>query len=355
MDQYLRAKPCSSRRSGALTQVIVDMIALDLRPINIVNGIGFQRLLRVADSSYALPFATRITSLLRKKWDEGKRCLKGLIADACGMALTTDLWTSNATESYVTVTSHHIDDNWNMLSLVLETSRFSKHHTAENIGRELVRVAENEQIVELISAVTHNEAANMVAAMRVALESAVVQHELQSHQWQSVVCAAHRLQTCIRYALEVDEVTSTISCARKLVGHFRHSAKATMALMKEQKERNNPERKLIQDVSTRWNSTYYMLDRLINQHMPVVAVLNDKSVSKKGDPSLDLTPHQWILAEDLVSTLKPFESATRLLSSEKNVLISAVLTIIYGLWKGVIVNTKDSKPIKAMRRILLLS
>ena len=149
-------------------------------------------------------------------------------------------------------------------------------------------------------------------------------------------------------------MTSTISCACKLVGHFSHSAKATMALMKEQKERNNPERKLIQDVSTRWNSTYYMLDRLINQHMPVVAVLNDKSVSKKGDSSLDLTTHQWILAEDLVSTLKPFESATRLLRSEKNVSISAVLPIIHGLWKGVIVNTKDSKPIKAMKRILLL-
>ena len=96
-----------------------------------------------------------------------------------------------------------------------------------------------------------------------------------------------------------------------------------------------------------------MLDRLINRHMPVVAVLNDKSVSKKGDPSLDLTTHQWILAEDLVSTLKPFESATHLLSSEKNVSISAVLPIIHGLWKGVIVNTKDSKPIKAMKRILL--
>ena len=169
------------------------------------------------------------------------------------MAITNDLWTSNATESYVTVTSHHIDDNWNMLSLVLETSRFSQHHTAENIGRELVKVAENEQIVKLISTVTHDEAANMVAAMRVAHESAVVQHKLQSHRWQSIVCAAHRLQTCIRYALDVDEVMSTISCAR-------NSAKATMALMKEQTERNNPERKLIQDVNTRWNSTYYMLD-----------------------------------------------------------------------------------------------
>ena len=78
-------------RSGALTQAIVDMIALDLRPINIVNGIGFQRLLRVADSSYALPFATHITSLLQKKWDEGKRRLKELIADTCEMAITTDL------------------------------------------------------------------------------------------------------------------------------------------------------------------------------------------------------------------------------------------------------------------------
>ena len=76
MDQYLRAKPCSSWRSGALTQAIVDMIALDLRPINIVNGIGFQRLLRVAEPSYVVPSATQVTSLLQKKWDKGQRHLR---------------------------------------------------------------------------------------------------------------------------------------------------------------------------------------------------------------------------------------------------------------------------------------
>ena len=77
MDQYLRAKPCSSRRSGALTQVIVDMIALDLRPINIVNGIGFQRLLRVAEPSYVVHLSNARHIIAAEEMGRRKEAPKG--------------------------------------------------------------------------------------------------------------------------------------------------------------------------------------------------------------------------------------------------------------------------------------
>ena len=37
---------------------------------------------------------------------------------------------------------------------------------------------------------------------------------------------------------------------------------------------------LIQDVSTRWNSTFYFIDRLLEQRWPITAVLSDSSVTK---------------------------------------------------------------------------
>ena len=134
---------------------------------------------------------------------------------------------------------------------------------------------------------------------------------------------------------------------------FRHSAKATLALQNEQTTRKKPKRKLIQDVSTRRNSTYYMLQRLLDEHIPVVAVLNDRAVSSKDNPSLDLSPSQWMLAEDLVELLKPFEAATRLLSLEKNVSVSCILPIALGLWRVLSVIESDSAPIKELKTSLI--
>jgi hypothetical protein len=41
------------------------------------------------------------------------------------VSLTTDTWTSVATESYITVTEHHLTDNWDMKSNVPSERIFS--------------------------------------------------------------------------------------------------------------------------------------------------------------------------------------------------------------------------------------
>ena len=45
VDVYLWHTNVSSTRAGALTDAIVDFVALDLRPISVVNGVGFRRML----------------------------------------------------------------------------------------------------------------------------------------------------------------------------------------------------------------------------------------------------------------------------------------------------------------------
>ena len=130
----------------------------------------------------------------------------------------------------MTVTPHHIDEEWKMVSLVLKAAASpSITQEKKNIGHELIRLAESSQIVKLVSAVTHDEAANMVAALREAHEEATTTQDASDDKWESVVCSAHRLQTCLRHAMKVEDVAETVCCARKLVGHFRHSVKATLA------------------------------------------------------------------------------------------------------------------------------
>ena len=137
-------------------------------------------------------------------------------------------------------------------------------------------------------------------------------------------------------------IARTVGDARKLVGHFRHSALATAALKKRQVQMNLPEKKLKQDISTRWNSTFYMIQRLLEARWPVVAVLSDESVTKRSDRFLDLRSEKWDLLQELAKVLEPIEIATVFLSYESNVSISCIYPIVFGLLDNLQVSEDDS-------------
>ena len=80
--------------------------------------------------------------------------------------------------------------------------------------------------------------------------------------------------------------------ARKLVGHFHHSTLATAELYKQQVEMNMYKQKLKVDCFTRWNSTLYMIQRLVTNRLLVSAVLSNTTVTKRQDHTLDLTAQQ---------------------------------------------------------------
>ena len=74
-----------------------------------------------------------------------------------------------------------------------------------------------------------------------------------------------------------------VAAARRLVGHFKMSSLPTNGLrakVKKMLASENHGKGLIQDASTRWNPTFYMLECLSLLHWPVVAVLSDQSPTK---------------------------------------------------------------------------
>ncbi len=74
--------------------------------------------------------------------------------------------------------------------------------------------------------------------------------------------------------------------------HFKRSELANTKLKEKQHQMNTTEHKLIQDVSTRWNSTFFMLERLLEQCWPIMATLSDPEVTPRGKHYFDLKPDQ---------------------------------------------------------------
>jgi len=67
---------------------------------------------------------------------------------------------------------------------------------------------------------------------------------------------------------------------KQLVGHFNHSSKSSYLLKQKQYELKHKQHRLIQSVATRWNSNYYMIERILEQQQPVSATL---AQLQKGD------------------------------------------------------------------------
>ena len=67
---------------------------------------------------------------------------------------------------------------------------------------------------------------------------------------------------------------------QKNVSHFSHNVVATEALKNTQQQMNITGKELINSCSTRWNSTYEMLDRILKLWWPITAVLSDETVKK---------------------------------------------------------------------------
>ncbi|XP_044155622.1 E3 SUMO-protein ligase ZBED1-like [Bufo gargarizans] len=277
--------------------------------------------------SYKLPSRTHFTTLMERKYRETFQHVTDTINhNESRIALTADIWTSVATEAYLGITCHYIGDDWKMNSICLTTMPLEERHTAAHIAEWLEEVLERFQIPpKKIIALVHDNAANMVAAANILEEK---------HGWSSIRCTGHTLQLVINGAMKNAVIDRAVSAARGLVEHFKKSELASTKLKEKQKQMGTADHKLVQDVSTRWNSTYYMADRLLEQRWPVTATLSDPSVTLKAKHYRDLKPEQWTVLEELCTALKPFECATVFMSGQEYPSLSSLPAIVKGLLRS---------------------
>ena len=99
-------------------------------------------------------------SLLPDQYQKIRQELKAKLAEAKYCALTTDLWTSRATQRYITVTCHFISSSWELHSAVLATLLVDSAHTAENLAAELMSITTEWEITEKIICVVTDNASN---------------------------------------------------------------------------------------------------------------------------------------------------------------------------------------------------
>ena len=113
--------------------------------------------------------------------------------------------------------------------------------------------------------------------------------------------------------------------ARGLVGHFSSRSQAREVLANVQR-RGSGSRPLgaMQDVRTRWWSTWKMIQRLrVLKHY--FSILVDDGAL---DPEMNLTTTEWDMLEEIEEVLEPFMLVQRVLEDQKYVTLSLVAYVI---------------------------
>ena len=189
------------------------------------------------------------------------------------------------------------NSDWSLDSYVLGTVSCDGHHTGVRIA-DLFKATSQSDKQGL--AHIHDQAANDQLA-RCLLEG--------NATWTSKVCVANRLQNCIKSAFSaVPNLEKVLAVCPKLVALFKHSSVKTDALLNKLQALSKKPLKPVQDVSTRWNSVFYMLSRLQYLKVPLVSLFEDDPDFAEVT-SLMLTSWQLDIIKDMADVLEVIEVA----------------------------------------------
>ena len=104
------------KRFKSLTSAVCECIIRDLRPISIVDDTGFLKLMNVAEPRYVVLCRSTIKRRTDEHCSHEKSHVKASLYSAEFMTCTTDMWTSRASDVYISLTCHFINQDFTMLS-----------------------------------------------------------------------------------------------------------------------------------------------------------------------------------------------------------------------------------------------
>jgi len=157
-----------------------------------------------------------------------------LLNAASHIAITTDIWTSINTDSFMTLTAHFVDTNLRELcTIVLCTKKLESNHTDVYLSQVMTEELMEWNILNKVVAIVMDGAANIKLAVRLM-------------DIPQIPCTAHKLNLIVQQSLEMSEVDEAdrdetgglkniLKKCRNIVAFFKRSEVGDRILVEKQK------------------------------------------------------------------------------------------------------------------------
>ncbi|CAD6216230.1 GSCOCG00011302001-RA-CDS [Cotesia congregata] len=348
-------------RNNDVTNALMYMIAVDNLPLCTPEKPGFRMFVRKLQPLYKTPCEPTITKRMTAKYEELKIKVKAELQKADSICLTTDIWTHQHTmRSYLGLTVHYLK-GYEMNSYELGAYYLRDRKTIAVLRVKLRDICNEWEIDDdKISAIVSDGGANIKGAIKE-----------EFGESKHISCFGHVINNIGQKLIEVgtsepaselsddkihhlfdDEsdteeffcedsqnssVRNLIMKVKKIVKFFRCSEVASRELEILQEQAGcKSALKLIQEVRTRWNSCYEMVDRFINlaEHVNCALLKVHRDKSSRSKPPDILTGDELDALIEIRDILKPLWNVTHEVSADKEVTLSKCIPLITGLKRG---------------------
>ena len=168
-------------------------------------------------------------------------------------------WTSRANEAYIGVTFHVITREWELQHFVLENP---EQHTAANIVEAMKNVLLNEDLIHPSWLVL------LLTMLPISIRPMVDILSSKCLGW-----FGHTVNLCVKAGLKQCQVERVVAHCSRLVTLFHKSSRAAYVLHTKQEALDKSKHKLLQEVDTRSNSIYDMVECVMEQQVHICANL----------------------------------------------------------------------------------
>ena len=305
----IRAK---ERHKGVLM-----MVVLDLQPWTIVENAGFNYYSYQMDPHYKLGSINFYRSLLDKSYNNNvKKVMEKISVDQpMFVACQLDGW-SCYKHGYMGLLISYLTPGWKRVSICLNCSPFDQSHTGEHIAEWLDTKLSSWSVLDKTNVVISDSASNMLKSM-----------DYLPNSMEHINCLNHVLQLSINdevfLKLELKNINGKI---KSFLNYHSSSNLLNSALEERQKECGfETFKQPIQDVKTRWNTTYDSWSRFLELKEPINLILDDRHWKEKL--KVKFSSYDWKVMENVVKVLQPFKEATLELSKGSSCISSSIPTV----------------------------
>lgn len=258
------------------------------------------------------------------------------------LSIGLDCWTSPFQQAFMAITGYFLDQEWNYREVLLGFEPLEGPHTGINLGSVLSETLRTHQIPDRIMAITTDNASNNQTMI------ATLQETNPSMTIIRIPCMAHVMQLSLKQLLgqmkanpqndtaemvwseelnqaacqraKKQDIANTLCKARNLAIYINASPQRRDAFLKLQTKQ--PTLVPIQDVRTRWNSTFLMLQRAKRLQSDL-----DQYCLAYRVNHLMINSDEWRQIDYLLYLTKPFFRFTTALSKTKDITIHSVFSI----------------------------
>ena len=305
----------------ALREAFAEMVIEDEQPFCFGEKPGLKKFLSKACPRFQVPSRRTCTRDIVRIYFEDKAKLKKLFADSCQrVCLTTDAWTSQVQDGYMTVTASFIDESWNLHKKVISFFMV-KGHKGEDIGKNMTRCLADWDLDKVMTVTVDNASANDTGVDY--LRKQLQKTNIAKGKFVKMRCASHITNLVVRDGLH--EVDPSIQRVRAAVRYIKNGT-SRLVKFKEIAEEEKVDTKafLKLDCPTRWNSTYLMLKSAIVYEKVFLRLAEDDpnyviDLSEARDGFGHPDEDDWENAKKMAQFLQHFYDLTVRISSSLQV------------------------------------